>query len=73
MSFFFFWGGRGGGAIYCFILFMCKNCGPLSQFKTYVTGTFFKALVVIGQVGMTSLQVNCSLTEVNASVFTAVF
>ena len=27
----------------------------------------------IGQVGMTSLQVNCSLTEVNASVFIAVF
>ena len=27
----------------------------------------------IGQVGMTSLQVNCSLAEVNASVFIAVF
>ena len=27
----------------------------------------------IGQVGMTSLQVNCSLTEVNTSVFIAVF
>ena len=27
----------------------------------------------IGQVGMTSPQVNCSLTEVNASVFIAVF
>ena len=29
--------------------------------------------LTIGQVGMTSLQVNCSLTEVNASVFIAVF
>ena len=28
---------------------------------------------LIGQVGMTSLQVNCSLAEVNASVFIAVF
>ena len=27
----------------------------------------------IGQVGMTSLQVNCSLAEVNASVFIPVF
>ena len=27
----------------------------------------------IGQVGMTSLQVNCSLAKVNASVFIAVF
>ena len=27
----------------------------------------------IGQVGMTSLQVNCSLAEVNALVFIAVF
>ena len=27
----------------------------------------------IGQVGMMSLQVNCSLAEVNASVFIAVF
>ena len=27
----------------------------------------------IGQVGMTSLQVNCSLAEVNASVFIALF
>ena len=27
----------------------------------------------IGQVGMTSLQVNCSLAEVNASVFITVF
>ena len=26
-----------------------------------------------GEVGMTSLQVNCSLAEVNASVFIAVF
>ena len=28
---------------------------------------------LIGKVGMTSLQVNCSLAEVNASVFIAVF
>ena len=33
----------------------------------------FEYLFHIGQVGMTSLQVNCSLTEVNASVFIAVF
>ena len=33
----------------------------------FVTG------VLIGQVGMTSLQLNCSLAEVNASVFIAVF
>ena len=44
-----------------------------------VFANFFKflpllsKLILIGQVGMTSLQVNYSLTEVNASVFIAVF
>ena len=32
-----------------------------------------KPFVDIGEVGMTSLQVNCSIAEVNASVFIAVF
>ena len=35
--------------------------------------TIPQSAIGIGQVGMTSLQVNCSLAEVNASVFIAVF
>ena len=52
-SIFFFlgggWGWEGGNlSIYCFILFMCiKKYRPLGRFKTYVTSTFFKALVVM--------------------------
>ena len=50
---------------------VCKTFLPAMSVKTF--DGFLDKIMSIGQVGMTSLQVNCSLTEVNASVFIAVF
>ena len=58
-----------------------SNSNPILKLdSTGVCMDFYRQLiiteqntVVIGLVGMTSLQVNCSLAEVNASVFIAVF
>ena len=68
------WLGRLSLALFCkkIILTFCYLCqfsviGMLKRKKAR------KKEMQIGQVGMTSLQVNCSLTEVNASVFIAVF
>ena len=44
-----------------------------AAFNILISGSLMLHQFLIGQVGMTSLQVNCSLTEVNASVFIAVF
>ena len=41
------------------------------SFKAFLVNKYGE--ITIGQVGMTSLQVNCSQAEVNASVFIAVF
>ena len=45
----------------------------MPSFKVFKDITNSIVVSSIGQVGMTSLQVNCSLAEVNASVFIAVF
>ena len=50
-----------------------QNTYMVSLFVPSMQAFFVKLKLNIGQVGMTSLQVNCSLAEVNASVFIAVF
>ena len=56
----------------CAILIDPPNILSFGVTSLYM-GSSLSRIQVIGQVGMTSLQVNCSLAEVNALVFIAVF